>query len=76
MNWRLGLRRISATWWSFCGVMAVGLTIILSLDHAREQGMAYASGYGVVVGGFLLGLIVLAHKVTCWIIEGFFSAKT
>lgn len=72
MNWQQGLRRLSAVFWGFWALVAVVFVIAICSDYVRSEGFAYALGYGTAVGGFLVGIIVLAHRLTCWVIGGFF----
>lgn len=75
MNWRLGFRRISAVAWGLLAAFAAIALFAIVHDEARIHGWAQALGYAVAVGGFVLGLIVLGHRGTCWIIDGFFAPK-
>lgn len=64
MNIRLGLQRISAVWWGFWALLATIIGVWSLLE--KEP-----SGFG-----FLAALvpIYLLHRLTCWVIGGFFSA--
>jgi hypothetical protein len=75
MNWNQGLRRISAVAWGCVAAFAAIVVWALAWDEARANGVAQAIGYGIAIGIFAFGLILLAHRVTCWVIDGFFTSK-
>ena len=64
MNWRTGLERISAVWWGFWAL----LTGVYGVYMFFEATPAFGAGV------LFLGLpsLYAAHKLTCWIIAGFF----
>ncbi|WP_029524150.1 hypothetical protein [Polaromonas glacialis] len=67
MNWNQGLRRLSAAIWGFfafgCGIFGF---VFLFLNASREW------GFGLALIAFLIPLYI-GHKVTCWIVDGFFQ---
>lgn len=69
VNIQLGLQRISAVWWGFWGLLAfvamVGSPFTQASDKWQISGAALAA----------LVAIYLAHRVTCWIVAGFFSPR-
>lgn len=71
-NIGLGLRRLSAVFWGFVGllgVMSVIAAVTTWLQHRSEaDAMTYA-----LIGVCIMALAVGLHKVTCWVIAGFTS---
>lgn len=70
MNFQRGLERISAVWWSIWGLVGVLLLGATVLGYSED--LAFTGGIGLffVVGSFL------AHKVTCWVVAGFFAPRS
>lgn len=69
MNIRLGLERISAVWWGFWGLLAAAMVVVpLFVDTGDKL---------AVIGSGVLGLVFtyLAHRLTCWVIAGFYTTK-
>lgn len=71
MNIRLGLERISAVWWGFWGLLAgtMLLAFLFKTDVTDRWEMAGMGAAGLV-GAYL------AHRLTCWVIGGFFTVRT
>ncbi|WP_074578029.1 hypothetical protein [Polaromonas sp. JS666] len=70
MNIKLGLERISVVWWGLWAVLALltGASLIFSSASAGDT----------MIGFVLLGALIpiyIAHRLTCWIIAGFFGSK-
>lgn len=65
MNIQLGLQRVSAVWWGLWGLL--GLVIFGAGIFGQPQSLAH-------VGGGFCAMVVayIAHRVTCWIVTGFF----
>lgn len=61
----LGLKRISAVWWSLIGFV-LGMFIPMSI-----LGRSSTDGGGVLMG--VIGILAAygLHRATCWIIDGF-----
>lgn len=68
MNWQLGLMRISVVWWSFWAILSVALGL------AGLFGSSGSSRESLLMIGAILPIYLL-HKVTCWIIAGFFASR-
>lgn len=69
MNWKSGLERLSAVWWGLWGVFFAGISLYLLIDDRARTINTF--------GGFAIAIVcVLAHRVSCWIIRGFFAPKT
>jgi len=68
MNIRVGLERMSAVWWGFWGLL-LGIWAVLLLVTNREEGALALGAIAALLPVYLL------HKLTCWVIAGFFSAK-
>jgi hypothetical protein len=71
MNIQQGLERISAVWWGFWGLLAASMMGVAVF--------AYPAGGRVEV--FLLGIggavaAYAAHRITCWIVAGFFAPRS
>ena len=74
MNVQQGLGRLSAAWWGFwcvaLAIAAVGLAIAGAFNKDIDVfGMAAGSA-------FMSALSFGAHKLTCWIVAGFFSPRS
>jgi hypothetical protein len=70
MNIRLGLERISAVWWGFWGLLgaiAVGAAVVSASNNTAG---IFWTGLGGMVAAYLL------HRLTCWVIGGFFPARS
>ena len=67
MNFKLGLERKGATIWGFLAI-SLGIYGIatLFLEASREWQISLFSIAGIIP-------LYIAHKITCWIIAGFFS---
>lgn len=66
MNWQRGLERISVVGW---GLLAFAFTAV-AIEFMNGRKFSAALG--------MLGMAVVsygAHRVTCWIIGGFFAPK-
>ncbi len=68
MNIQLGLERISAVWWGFWGLMAVG--VLASAVFSPGDRLLFL---GMGTGGIVVAYV--AHRLTCWFVSGFFVAK-
>ena len=66
MNWHQGLRRISLAWWGFCTVLNLIPGIAL-LTSDFLQGLLWIAAFSAV--------FAILHKVTCWVIDGFFKER-
>lgn len=64
MNIQRGLERISAAWWGFFGLLAA-LAFVGGVI-AQDWWLA-GIGFGCIVASGV------AHRVTCWVLSGFFS---
>lgn len=67
MNVRQGLERISAVWWGLWGLLFAGLAVA-GLIEDGELKLLFAG-----MGG--IALVYAAHRVTCWVIAGFFAPQ-
>lgn len=67
MNIKTGLERVSAVFWCIpaLAMCALGVAILLESSGQRAQGGV------LILGGILVPFV--AHKITCWIIAGFFA---
>lgn len=69
MNMRLGLTRISAVFWG--GVAALcalwGVVLIFTNNSSDWQ-----TGVGALLA---LIPVYFGHRITCWVVAGFFEAK-
>lgn len=68
MNIQSGLERVSAVWWGFWGLLAA-LAIVGGLFGARDMGLV-----GIGLGGLVA--VYVAHRLTCWIVAGFFAPRS
>lgn len=66
MNIKEGLERISAVWWGFCGFAIAGIGVVIAFDGQVLVGLCFMIG-ALFAAGF--------HRLTCWIIAGFFTKK-
>lgn len=67
MNIRFGLERLRAVWWGMWGLLC-GITGMYVFVRDRDD-------EGLLI---LLTLIpiYLLHRLTCWVISGFFTVRT
>lgn len=66
MNIRLGLERISAVWWGMWALFAAITALVILIGDRDPTGLAF----------FLLLIpVYLLHRLTCWVIAGFFTAR-
>lgn len=70
MTWDRGLRRISLAAWSLLAVVATIAWAFIAFSVATPNSGEIAALAGMIVGGWIIAFF--AHKVTCWIIAGFF----
>jgi membrane-associated phospholipid phosphatase len=70
MNWQNGLQRISAVWWGFWGLLA-GLAMFGSpFTQASDKWDIAGMGAAGLVAAYI------AHRITCWIVAGFFAPRS
>lgn len=70
MNMQRGLERISAVWWGTWIALGSVLAVASFLGYGSSQ---YESTLLMWLGvGGAVGALV-AHKLTCWVIRGFFT---
>jgi hypothetical protein len=71
MNIQRGLERVSAVWWGF---WALPCLIVLGSALFGEE--PSAGRFFVGLASVLAGVaIYLAHRLTCWVIAGFFAPR-
>lgn len=70
MNAQLGLERLSAVWWGFWGLLGAVATIGAPFTEASDKWQISGLGAGVLV------TTLIAHKITCWVLAGFFSSRS
>lgn len=66
MNFRNGLKRISAVFWGFWGL----LDLLIAIYAAKTEPFQGLIGLAILIPIYLL------HKLTCWVIAGFFSSES
>lgn len=71
MNLQNGFERVSAVWWGFWGLLALAVLAAAIL-------IPWASDRGVLAGLGLAGIVAayVAHRITCWVIAGFFAPRS
>lgn len=69
MNVQNGLERISVVWWGLCGALAALMIGAGVLGNTSDTGLT-----GLGVGGLVAAYV--AHRITCWIIAGFFAPRS
>ena len=69
MNANLGLTRISAVFWGFFALWAAGGGLYMLFTYQSRDWQA-----GLIFIACLIPLYI-AHKLTCWIIAGFFAPR-
>lgn len=70
MNIRTGLERISAVWWGFWGLLgaiAMGAAVFGASNN-------FVGVFGTGIGGMVAAYLL--HRLTCWVISGFFTAES
>ena len=65
MDWNTGLKRISAVFWGFWGLLVAGLIIGDAVGQVSGNNTAYL----FLTFPALYGI----HRTVCWIIDGFFK---
>jgi hypothetical protein len=69
MNWQNGIERVSIVWWGFWGLLAAIVMVGSPLTVASDKWeIAGAGAFGVVAA-------YVAHRITCWIVAGFFAPR-
>lgn len=70
MNIQRGLERVSAAWWGFLGLFAIGAFIGGLIDDGSDK--------WPLLGVGAAGLIIcyVAHRTTCWVVAGFFAPRS
>lgn len=69
-NVQRGLERVSAVWWGWWGLLAgILLVSVLFKWEVSDRWEIVGIGLGGVIGAYV------AHRVTCWILAGFFSPR-
>lgn len=68
MNIGLGLERISAVWWGFLGLLA-GISLLAPFWKGFD-GELFGMGVAGLIGSYL------GHRLTCWVISGFFAVRS
>lgn len=64
MNIQRGLERVSAVWWGLWALITLAGAAALLLEGEIQKGL-FLAAVGVA--------IYLAHRLTCWVIAGFFA---
>jgi len=69
VNVQKGLERVSAVWWGFWGLLAFAMFVVGLFSDGFDS--------GVLIGGGFAGLVAcgIAHKLTCWVVAGFFAPR-
>lgn len=70
MNWQQGLRRLSLIGWGFWGVLFCAMFIAGLTPNTSDRDLMLFGGLAGVVGCFF------AHKLTCWVLAGFFAPRS
>jgi hypothetical protein len=65
-----GLERVSAVWWGLWALLGAVLLGAAVFGEGLDRGVT--AGFGV----FVLVAAYIAHRVTCWVIAGFFAPRT
>jgi hypothetical protein len=68
MNWKAGLERISLVWWGFWMICAAGLAVFGLFEGAPTERV-----HIFLIGALGIALAYAAHRLTCWVLAGFFS---
>jgi hypothetical protein len=67
---KTGLQRLSAVWWGIWGLVGIAVIVLSVTGNSNSAGATSAVGAGVVACAYAL------HRVTCWVIAGFFAPET
>lgn len=65
MNWNQGFKRLSAAVFSLVGLAFLALVIALWNDHGQNYGYVFLA----------FPALYALHRLVCWIVDGFFSAR-
>jgi hypothetical protein len=69
MNIQRGLERMSAVWWGFWGLLAMGALVAGLISRGADKELA-ALGAGGAIAAYV------AHRITCWVVAGFFAPRS
>lgn len=69
MNFQLGLERVSAVWWALWGLASAAL-IVEAFTERQFNFPLMALGAGLMVCAYA------AHRLTCWVVAGFFARRS
>lgn len=68
---REGLRRVSAVFWGFWVVFLLIMAVASLITGNRT-----VEGVGTALPAFIAAALAYgAHRLTCWVIDGFFAGK-
>lgn len=69
MNFERGIHRLSMVFWGFWGLIAA-VMVLGGLFGNASDGMSLA-------GGGAAGMVAayIAHRLTCWVVSGFFAPR-
>jgi hypothetical protein len=70
MNVQRGLERISAVWWGLFGACGIVLFVAAVFNPDRADRISVTAS-----GAILAACAYAAHRITCWIVAGFFAPR-
>jgi len=70
MNIQKGLERVSAVWWGLWGLFAAFVVGAALINGSSDGGELFLSGVGGMIAAYA------AHRVTCWVVAGFFAPRS
>ena len=69
LNVQLGLQRLSLAWWGLWTSTGFVLLGAAAFGNGADRGWSAGLGLALIAGS------VVAHKITCWIVAGFFPPR-
>lgn len=70
MSIQRGLERVSAVWWSLVALLPAAAIAVSIFGDPSDRKMAFLAGLAGAVG------VYAAHRITCWIVAGFFAPRS
>jgi hypothetical protein len=67
INVQQGLERVSAVWWGMWAALSAALLVGGVIDSVPAQA---GMGFGGIVAAYV------AHRITCWMLAGFFLPRS
>ena len=70
INLQCGFERVSAIWWGLWGLGGVLMFAAAVFGESSDRLQLAMIGGGLGIGAYI------AHRITCWIVAGFFAPRS